>query len=461
MKRPFPLQSLLLIFIPLTIAIILIVLWGLNDHQRSMRQAMLQRNLQTALLAANHLEAAAPRLNSYPISQQRHLLETELLAPLVENETTLILVVNRAGEAIFASEALSHETAFQSHPGVAEALAGQAGVIEASFDGELHAITYVPVAALDWALILEEQWAGLLDVRQNAPLLIPLLFVPIIGVALFYLWATQQWVLKPLQTVSKLAQAIGKGEFSQSLEPIHGVTELVDLHVKLQEMGVQLQKAQDKLRGYAQAIQQGQEEERLRVSQELHDDTIQSLVHLDQQVQLIQARLSREQKSGETIDQLNGVRGEAALISQNIRRLIHDLRPTYLNELGLVPAVKRHVEELRQRYPQQFVFEVNGRSPRLDPTVELALYRVMQESVSNAIKHANASRITVQLGYESNRAVLTVKDNGSGFDPYLVGGMGYGLLNLQERARAIGATFEIVANGGGSRVQVSVMHNGR
>lgn len=455
MKRPFPLQSLLLIFIPLTVAIIVIVVWTLNVHQRQMRYTILERNQDTVRLAASLIEAEADQLSVLPIEAQRVELEENILDVLLENESLGIMIIDNDQNLIFTSTSLHDAETLNTHPGVLEALAGQSNATEVQSDDGLHVITYAPVSTLNWAIVMEETWIGLMDIRQDITPLIPILFIPIVVVALFYIWATDQWVLKPLNRVVGMARAIGQGNFEMQRQTVTGVSEVVNLQGELQLMAGQLEQAQQYLRDYAQAIQQGQEEERLRVSQELHDDTIQSLVHLDQQVQLIQARIGGKEPE-QILKELNSIRTETAVISQNVRRLIQDLRPTYLDELGLISALEIFLRKVNQRYSPEFVLIVNGNPYRLSPGAELAFYRIVQESVSNAVRHSQASFVEVLLTFSNEAVQLLIADDGVGFDKNKTAVGGYGLLTLQERAHSVGAKFNLSSTDEGSQIEITL-----
>ncbi len=137
-----------------------------------------------------------------------------------------------------------------------------------------------------------------------------------------------------------------------------------------------------------------------------------------------------------------------------VRRFSRALRPPFLDDLGLGPALEMLAEENGAE------FTVSGQSYRLPPELELALYRIAQESLSNARRHADAVEITVAITYEPTKVRLEVIDNGKGFDPpsnlASLGRTGhFGLLSMQERAQLVGAVLNIVsASGAGTHVTV-------
>lgn len=194
-------------------------------------------------------------------------------------------------------------------------------------------------------------------------------------------------------------------------------------------------------REVAKKVLEAQEQERHRVSRELHDGISQLLSsarHRLFDVQRDAARLSgaRLMKSvGATGDLLERAMQEVRLISRG-------LRPVELDDLGLAPAIASLVENFEQdtRIEVNCRCDLNGEV--LPKPTELALYRIVQEALTNVSKHSQASRVLVRLGPDDNGVKLCIRDNGRGFNPALRHG-GLGLANMQERAAIIGAAFNI------------------
>ena len=144
----------------------------------------------------------------------------------------------------------------------------------------------------------------------------------------------------------------------------------------------------------------------------------------------------------------------------NLRRLARDLRPIYLEELGLASALRMLAQETGSALDIPIAFRVTGTEQRLSTETELALYRIAQEGLSNVIQHANASQATVHLDFASETVTLTITDDGRGFDvpgsPAEMAPEGhYGLLGMQERAELIGARLKIKsAPGQGTKLDV-------
>lgn len=205
---------------------------------------------------------------------------------------------------------------------------------------------------------------------------------------------------------------------------------------------------------YAREITRAQEEERLRIAQELHDVSVQSAVLLCRRLDAIEDAAESE-FSPPVFAALADARRAAEGIGDELRRFSRDLRPLILDDLGLLPAIKRLVAEVSERTSIRGRLLVMGSSRRLPSNIELLLFRIAQEALRNAEKHSEASRVTVRLKYAPEEVRLGITDDGKGFDvpsytSLAVAGR-LGLLGMRERARLAGGTCEIRSTPGGAR----------
>jgi two-component system sensor histidine kinase UhpB len=185
------------------------------------------------------------------------------------------------------------------------------------------------------------------------------------------------------------------------------------------------------LRDYLGAVNRAQEEERARLARELHDETVQSLIALGHKAQMAQRLLARDPEGVK--DRINDLRQMIAQAIEEVRRFSRALHPHYLEELGLIAAL----ETLTRDAKAEFV--VTGTLPRLSPDCELAVYRIAQEAVNNALRHAHAACIRVELAAEQTRVSLRVSDDGIGFHvptnfTDLTRTGHFGLIGMRERA---------------------------
>ena len=210
-----------------------------------------------------------------------------------------------------------------------------------------------------------------------------------------------------------------------------------------------------RLQNFSEGALRASEEERKRIARDLHDDTAQRLATLILRVRQL-ASVRDERARQELFEQ---VRGEIIEASDEVRRMARGLRPPEIEELGLALALQAHIRTLRESGALHVHADLQRVGPALDPTAKLALYRIVQEALSNVRRHSGVDRASVRLGVEEGEVVAEISDEGRGFPLATAtdGQRGLGLIGMQERAAMIGAriTFDSVP-GEGTRVRVSV-----
>lgn len=231
---------------------------------------------------------------------------------------------------------------------------------------------------------------------------------------------------------------------------------LHDINVKIesihqrQQLGLQVIKAQ--------------EEERKRVAREIHDGPAQSMANVVLRMEFCEKLLDVDpEKVRQELKELKGVvRGNL----QDVRKIIFDLRPMALDDLGLVPALKRFLEDYRDKYGLAVEPVFRGTEKRLTPALEIALFRLIQEALNNVRKHAEASKVEITLDIKAKMITATVKDNGRGFDLKQAlaanSGDSFGLISMKERVELLGGHLEIkTAPGRGTEVLFRIPVTGR
>ncbi len=216
-----------------------------------------------------------------------------------------------------------------------------------------------------------------------------------------------------------------------------------------------------KLRGeLLHRVVSAQEAERQRIARELHDGTGQTLTALGLGLAAAADRVEADPTG--VRQQLVDMKQMNAQVLQEVHNVIADLRPSILDNLGLIPALRGHVRAFEQRTGIQAQLAVQGKSLRLRPEAETTIFRIVQESLTNVVRHAGARSVLVQLAFGEREVRLSVNDDGRGFDVdrALAGAEGraaWGLLGIQERASLVGGTAEIVSRPDeGTTVRVSI-----
>ena len=212
----------------------------------------------------------------------------------------------------------------------------------------------------------------------------------------------------------------------------------------------------NRLRRFGTEAVQAAEEERLRIARELHDDAAQRLAAL-----LMQLRVARGIEDAERREiLLDGFHDELLETAEAIRRIAHGLRPPELEEVGLEAAVRALARSVRESHGLEIVVESRLDEGRLLPDAELAFYRIVQEALSNVVRHAHATCVRVSLSSESQTLTGVVEDDGRCFDPERASdarGSGLGLIGMRERAEHLGGEVRIAsAPGEGTRVHVEL-----
>jgi len=222
----------------------------------------------------------------------------------------------------------------------------------------------------------------------------------------------------------------------------------------------QLKRAEENLRYYLQEITIAQEEERKRISRELHDSTAQNLIALLRQLEnYLNEKVELPTKDAKTLwsfyEQIRD-------ISQELRSFSRDLRPPVLDDLGLLPALEWVTAEFKTEYGLEVSLEVAGSKQRLPTEAELLLFRIVQEALRNIAKHAQASKAKVEVEFHKNKVAITVSDNGIGFQlPDKLDELPQmgklGLAGIQERVQLLGGNLTLMSElGKGTTVSVEV-----
>ena len=259
---------------------------------------------------------------------------------------------------------------------------------------------------------------------------------------------------QPLQGLERVTEAVRRGDLSERAEPaLFDDPQFSRLAATFNATLDELDRDRHELRALASQVIRAQEQERQRVARELHDDTAQVL--FAQLLRLTTLRASPNPEVSQTSADLEQMTVEAL---ESVRRLALELRPPALDDLGLEAAL----EGLAQRYADQLDIPVDyqARGPRLrlSEEIELVLYRVAQESLTNIVKHAGADKVWIDLDRGVHDLSLSIRDNGVGFDPEDTetpgrARAGLGLFGMRERAALAGGTLRIWQRpGGGTEV---------
>lgn len=197
------------------------------------------------------------------------------------------------------------------------------------------------------------------------------------------------------------------------------------------------------------------EDERRRIARELHDEAGQALTAL-----ILNLEVAEQSQTPLPAEQLGRLRSIAEDTLAELRRMIYDLRPSILDDLGLAAAIRSYAKETIEPQGVEVTMQITGLSQRLPPYIETAIFRIVQEGLTNILKHADARHATVEVTNRDGRVEMIIGDDGRGFDLAAVatrreGGMG--LLGMRERAELLGGAMTIHSKpGAGTRLEVAI-----
>jgi len=227
------------------------------------------------------------------------------------------------------------------------------------------------------------------------------------------------------------------GEITGAIETLQNITER--------------KKAEENLRYYLKEITKAQEEERKRIARELHDSSAQNLIALLHQLDNLLTDKTKLPVS--EAKALWGFYEQIRDTLQEVRRFSRDLRPSVLDDLGLLPALEWVTEDLKSTYWIEVDLKVLGDERRLFPETELLLFRIVQEALRNIAKHAEATKAEVEVKFDEDKVTVTISDNGKGFKPLeslgaLTPTGKLGLAGMQERVQLLGGRLKLESKPG-------------
>jgi signal transduction histidine kinase len=227
--------------------------------------------------------------------------------------------------------------------------------------------------------------------------------------------------------------------------------------VKHRHAEVQLRESHERLRQLSVYLQTVREEERTRIAREVHDELGQALTGCKLDLAWIASKLPKEKDLKPLLEKTRALAAHIDSTIQMVRRIATELRPGILDHLGLGAALEWQANEFQTRTGIKCDVHASLPDVSLPPDLNTAFFRIFQETLTNIIRHAGATLVTVHLKERDERIVLEVKDNGRGILPdEISNSRSMGLLNMRERAGLLGGDFKISTGAGGKGTKVTV-----
>jgi two-component system sensor histidine kinase UhpB len=286
--------------------------------------------------------------------------------------------------------------------------------------------------------------------RASTGAALALLFT-VIGIALTIALNTilLRAALQPLRSLRVTVAALEQGDFEARVpqSPLAD-DDFANLGATLNQLIDYLQRYQERVQDLSASMLRAQEDERHRIARELHDQIGQALTLLLVRLKIIEASPQAAALEPDLAD----LRGAVAATIDQVRKLALDLRPPALDQLGLIPALRELVRNFTELAHIAVTFDAPAEPIVLAPERATAVYRIVQESLTNVAKHANARIVRVALAREGGAITIRIADDGCGFnaeallkDDGHLDGPGLGLFGMEERARLIGGTLTIAS----------------
>lgn len=309
-------------------------------------------------------------------------------------------------------------------------------------------------------------------------------------VAIFLSLGMASSLLRPINQLTVATGNIANGDLSQPI-PQLGTDEIGELGRSFDTMRVALKKSLDEIQQWnreleakveertrqledsyqeiegkeavleeiLQKVLTAQEEERRRIARQLHDETTQSVLGL---IMRLEAMMAAGNDNGKTKRMLTNVRDLAVETVDNIHSIIFDLRPSVLDDLGLISALRWYTENRLEVLNIKARVEITGEEIQLPPQIEIALFRVVQEAITNIARHASARNVILSVDYQESAISIEVEDDGRGFDTEAISFkagqvQGLGLLGMNERITLLGGKLDIESQpNSGTRLIIEV-----
>jgi signal transduction histidine kinase len=414
---------------------------------------------------------------------------TGILSPFELGPTGAAQVIDREGVVIASSD---RQPGFARSPHwgrLRDAVRGRGAAVAVVEDGRDSVVAAAALRTAPWTVVIRQDQAETFAEARRLRRAILWLGPTLLGLSLIFAWGAARSVRRPIALLTRSAERIASGDLDQPI-PRLPEDEIGRLGRSLEEMRVALKRSLDEiaatnlalegrveartreLQGLYRQLQErdrwreellrkvisAQEDERKRLARELHDETSQTLSALAMKIETALAA----SPPGASRDRLAEARTLTVRTLDELHRLIFDLRPSVLDDLGLLSAIRWYAERHLEPLGIIVQFEASGFERRFRPELETALFRVAQEAITNIAKHAGAETVLIQCLERDDRVTIEIEDDGRGFSPASLPPpaareRGLGLMGMRERVELFGGTIEVdSAPGQGTRVSVSV-----
>lgn len=328
-----------------------------------------------------------------------------------------------------------------------------------------------PIRNTSWLLVTAQPEQPVLEPAREFLGKVIIIAAALIAIGMFIAWQMSSNITRPLHKLTAAASAIASGDYTTAVE-VNRRDEVGKLGRAFNAMAVQVSKGKEELekkiietqqmneqlRNLSAHLQNIREEERMHIAREMHDELGQFLTGLKMDIAWLNKKISNGEDSAakrEKLSEMTKLVDDAVIF---VRRLAAELRPSILDDLGLIAALEWHSREFNRRFNIEVKFESKSPDLKTSELVATGLFRMYQESLTNVARHAEAKSVAATLEVVDDEIHLSITDDGKGFDTNNSGKRKtLGLLGMKERALMIGGTLEILSKpGNGTTVLICV-----
>ena len=440
-------QLFLWAILPVTLAITALVTASVYVHQREMQDFVSSRDLSLvyaqARMIAHLVERGAIDANGTDLNLWMDNLAQDM-PPLI--------VIDGQGFAFAHPENDKVGQRITDLPGLQMVLSQSAGSSVVSSGGEADVVSFALVQDTDWRVIIIESVDSVVGPTLRFSKLGPILAAIAVAISLFIIGFNWRTVVHPIRILSSAADQVAWQTYPQIPFPDESVHEVETLHRALSAMVTRIREYETSIRRYLGVTTLGQEEERARIAREIHDGPVQEIIALGQRLDMVRSSMAKDNDdvdcAGEVQELLNEMRDTQTATVEELRRIVNDLRPVYLEDLGFLPALEMLARQANTWGQVSVQIKAGDEIHRLPIDVELAAYRITQEALNNALQHAKAQNVIIEVSCSGDGVLLVISDDGQGFSPpahleNLTQTGRFGLLGIHERVIQLGGTMDL------------------
>jgi len=389
----------------------------------------------------------------------------------------LVFIRTNPGNPLNSFELSDHPTRFAELIASGQAVVGKCHVCHTPTQNTVpqqrDVIAFAPLETVPWGVAIRQSETEALKPTHQLEIRLGLLGSILVLSTLAVGIGMMQSIIKPIKILKNAADRVAANDYDLPI-PVDRGDEIGQLSTAFQDMRNELKKSRsemvsryeeakqrEELRGQLlNSVIDAQEKERRRIARELHDEYGQTLTGLLMTIESVEPTLPPGQEK--LRDRLVNTRSVVSRAIDEMRRLILDLRPPSLDELGLVTAVKTYTQRQLGDKDINVDVSIHGLNDRLPSALEVTIFRIIQEAVHNILKHAHARNVKIDLAEKEDKIVVVVEDDGQGFDlqTVMAGGSrahSWGIVGIRERTELLGGTFKINSEKGkGTRFEVEI-----